>query len=314
MSKVLLKFLIVYLSALLSAHASLIWLLNDTSSLILNAFFADLIASCVIYLYCVYFNSFSVYDPYWTTQSSALSIYYSLKCSENAFSYNWRLYLVVILVNIWAYRLMSNLVKITDISHEDWHYTDFRPKMLNSKVIFFIFGLLAFILMPTVLVFFGCVPLYYIASSNVPLNSLDFVALFVLVMAILIEGIADIQLKNNNTAFSGQVEKKNSALPCMDKGLWSLCRHPNYFGEVSFWFGLYLFGMASGASLMADNGYYLVVFALGPFAIFSMIYFGSLPMMEERQMRRREKFYIDYKKRVPFKMLPINFLFSKKIN
>ena len=202
---------------------------------------------------------------------------------------------------------MSNLVKITNISHEDWHYTDFRPKMFNSKLVYFGFGLLAFILMPTILVFFGCIPLFYISNSVESFNNLDFVASLVLVMAILFEGIADIQLKNNNNKVQG------SSLPCMDKGLWSLCRHPNYFGEVSFWFGLYLFGIASGASVYADNRFYLIVFALGPFAIFSMIYFGSLPMMEERQMKRREIFYKDYKKRVPFKILPLNFFSKRKV-
>ena len=311
MTKVFLAFLIIYLSALLSAQASLIWVFDtsDNGNLIKNAFYADLIASLVIYFYCIVFNSFSVYDPYWTTQSSVLSIYYAYNSTSHVF-YNLRLCVVVILVNVWAYRLMSNLIKITDITHEDWHYTDFRPKMFNSKFVYFSFGLLAFILMPTILVFFGCVPLFYIANSTQPFNILDFIAFLILIVTILFEGIADIQLKNNNS----KVQDNNLGLPCMDKGLWSLCRHPNYFGEVSFWFGLYLFGLASGASIWADNGFYLIVFVLGPFAIFSMIYFGSMPMMEERQMKRREKFYADYKKRVPFKMLPFNFLFSKKFD
>ena len=32
---------------------------------------------------------------------------------------------------------------------------------------------------------------------------------------------------------------------CMDQGLWSWSRHPNYFGEISFWFALGLFGLAA---------------------------------------------------------------------
>jgi steroid 5-alpha reductase family enzyme len=87
-----------------------------------------------------------------------------------------------------------------------------------------------------------------------------------------------------------------------------LCRHPNYFGEITFWLGVYLFGLAAGASIY--DSFYLTVFFLGPFAIFAIINFGSMPLMEERQMKRRTEFYTNYKKQVPFKLLPLSFLFK----
>ena len=33
----------------------------------------------------------------------------------------------------------------------------------------------------------------------------------------------------------------------MDRGLWGLTRHPNYFGEFCIWWGLYLLAAAAGA-------------------------------------------------------------------
>ena len=33
----------------------------------------------------------------------------------------------------------------------------------------------------------------------------------------------------------------------MDRGLWRYTRHPNYFGDFSVWWGLYLIALAAGA-------------------------------------------------------------------
>ena len=32
----------------------------------------------------------------------------------------------------------------------------------------------------------------------------------------------------------------------MDRGLWRFTRHPNYFGEACFWWGVGLVGLAAG--------------------------------------------------------------------
>ncbi len=57
--------------------------------------------------------------------------------------------------------------------------------------------------------------------------------------------------------------------------------------------------------------YYMLI---GPCGIFALIYFGSLPIMEKRQLERRKELYKDYMERVSFKILPISFLYKKSIN
>ena len=52
-----------------------------------------------------------------------------------------------------------------------------------------------------------------------------------------------------------------------DRGLWSLCRHPNYFGEIMFWFGLSLFSVAVGVKVTWTQ-------LIGPIGIFCIILFG----------------------------------------
>lgn len=58
-----------------------------------------------------------------------------------------------------------------------------------------------------------------------------------------------------------------------------MSRHPNYFGEMSFWWSLFFFGLA------ADPGYAWT--GIGALAITAMFRFISLPMMEERSLARR---------------------------
>jgi len=298
-------FSIAYLTAFIAAFLSLKYWLTNPSSFLFNIFYADLIGALVIYFNCIFFNSFSLYDPYWTVQASVLSIYYKLQLA-NERTNEIRAILVLILVNFWSFRLTANLFlnSIEHVSHEDWRYSDFRQKW-SPKIVYFIVGFLSFILLPTVVVYFGCIPMFYAFSSIQPLNNLDVLAFLVTTIGIVFESVGDYQLHNE---LSKSDQSKQKKLVCMDKGLWSLCRHPNYFGEITFWVGVYLFGLAAGVSV--NDSFYLTVFFLGPFAIFAIINFGSMPLMEERQMKRRTEFYANYKKQVPCKLLPLGFLFK----
>ncbi|MEZ4374006.1 MAG: DUF1295 domain-containing protein [Polyangiaceae bacterium] len=65
----------------------------------------------------------------------------------------------------------------------------------------------------------------------------------------------------------------------LERGLWSWSRHPNYFGEMMFWWGLALFGLAGNAA-----AWWAVSGAL---AITLMFRLASIPMMEKRMVERR---------------------------
>lgn len=58
--------------------------------------------------------------------------------------------------------------------------------------------------------------------------------------------------------------------PC-DRGLWAYSRHPNYFGEAVFWWGIYLLALAGGAGW--------TVFA--PLGLTLLLRYGSgVPLLE----------------------------------
>jgi steroid 5-alpha reductase family enzyme len=77
----------------------------------------------------------------------------------------------------------------------------------------------------------------------------------------------------------------------MDRGLWAWSRHPNYFGEISFWFAMGLFGLAA-----SPGDWWWVL--IGTVAMVAMFQAASIQMMEGRSLERRPS-YQEVIERVP---------------
>jgi len=60
-----------------------------------------------------------------------------------------------------------------------------------------------------------------------------------MMMGTFIESLADIQL------YYFKQDKRNEG-KIMDRGLWKYSRHPNYFGECLFWFGVWIVNLSIG--------------------------------------------------------------------
>ncbi len=69
----------------------------------------------------------------------------------------------------------------------------------------------------------------------------------------------------------------------MTKGLWSFTRHPNYFGEVVLWWGIYAMALP-GSFLLLKMTWPIWIFALiGPLTItFLILKISGIPMTEKR--------------------------------
>jgi len=72
---------------------------------------------------------------------------------------------------------------------------------------------------------------------------------------ILYEAIADAQL----TRFKAHAANANKV---MDRGLWRYSRHPNYFGELCAWWGIYLVAADSSLGVWSLPGPLLLTFLL----------------------------------------------------
>lgn len=249
---------------------------------ILIAFVADVAATLVIFAFARYFKNASFYDVYWSLAPIAIAVFFLLSAAACGTCY-CRQMIVISLVAVWGLRLTYNWARgWRGLGHEDWRYAAMRAKHGRR---FWLVELVGIEMMPTIVVFLGCLSLYpaialgrdvcshfmvYIPGAN-PWGILDCAAAAITAAAILIETVADEQLRRfAKTAQPGQI---------MDKGLWKYSRHPNYLGEVMFWWGLYLFALA------AKPSYWWMV--VGPIIITALFLFVSTPMMDRRNLERR---------------------------
>ncbi|MGV9141861.1 MAG: DUF1295 domain-containing protein, partial [Promethearchaeota archaeon] len=161
---------------------------------------------------------------------------------------------------------------------EDWRYKKYRKENPN---IFWLINLFGIHLMPTFLVYLGCLPLYpvFLLDKTNFLNIFDVFGTLITFLAIIIESIADKQLN----LF---IKNDNQPKKIMKEGLWKYSRHPNYFGEILFWWGLLFFALASNI-----NSWFTIV---GPVLILVLFNYISIPLMEERNLKRR----INYEKHI----------------
>jgi steroid 5-alpha reductase family enzyme len=100
---------------------------------------------------------------------------------------------------------------------------------------------------------------------------LDWIAVVLGLCAAIIELVSDEQMRRfARTKSPGEV---------MDRGLWRWSRHPNYFGEILFWWSLWLFAVS------ADPAWWWTI--VGPLAMVAMFLAASIPMLDDRSRERR---------------------------
>jgi steroid 5-alpha reductase family enzyme len=252
----------------------------STGRLWLDTFIADILGTLVIFVFSRVYRNSSFYDAYWSVIPPLLLIYW-WSVSAPAVD-QLRCWLVATVVVLWAIRLTANWVYgFPGLHHEDWRYPMFKERA--GKFEFFA-DLGAIHLIPTIQVFIGMIPVYVAVTRPEPgISWLMWLAFVIGLAAVALELVADTQMHRF----------VRSKLPgaAMDRGLWGWSRHPNYFGEFSFWLALALFGIAAAPS----DWWWLII---GAVLILAMFLGASIPMMEERSVERRPQ-YQDVIDRVP---------------
>lgn len=275
-----LKVTLAYLVALAAAVGVVVAIGGDP---LWTTFYADVAGTVVVFAFSLALNNSSVYDPYWSVAPIVIAAYWAFLGFDSGTLDPVRGVLVVSLVSAWGVRLTYNWGRgWPGLHHEDWRYDDFRKK---TGPWYWLVSFSGIHLFPTVQVYLGCLALWpALVSGTQPFGVLDVVAALVTLAAVLIETVADRQLRD----FVTRPDKAPGQI--LDTGLWSWSRHPNYFGEMLFWWGLFLFALAAGGTAAWWSG-------AGAVAITLMFFTVSIPMMEKRQRAKRPHFDA-YAKRV----------------
>ncbi|MCX6469509.1 MAG: DUF1295 domain-containing protein [Corynebacteriales bacterium] len=275
------SFLRVGVAYTLAVVVALLWVVFGprTDHLWLDALVADVLATLVIFAFSRFYGNSSFYDAFWSVIPPLLTIFWWARGDVGADSLvAW---LVTVVVMVWAVRLTVNWARgFPGLHHEDWRYGNLREGAGRWE---FVVDLVAIHLIPTGQVFLGMLPVYVAVTR--PGDAVGWLALVATVVglgAVALEYIADEQLRRfMATKQPGQT---------MDRGLWAWSRHPNYFGEFSFWFALALFGVA----VSPGDAWWLFV---GAIAMLAMFLGASIPMMEARSLESRAS-YSDVVERV----------------
>lgn len=193
-------------------------------------------------------------------------------------TYSARGLLVSGLVLLWGARLAAhihvrNANRGEDPRYRQWRLAWGRWFLLRSF-------LQIYLLQGTLLVIVASPVIFANASADTPLGALDLFGLGVWLTGFLFEAVGDRQL----LAFMRNPSNKGNL---MTTGLWRYTRHPNYFGEVTLWWGAWLIVCAS------PNGWMTL---LGPLTItFLILKVSGIPMLERHYAGRAD--FEAYKRR-----------------
>jgi steroid 5-alpha reductase family enzyme len=192
--------------------------------------------------------------------------------------FNIRGILVGILVTIWGLRLAWHIHIRNRGKTEDYRYLAWRNEWgkwfyLRSYLqVYILQGLLMFLIVFPVLLINN--------NPGVPLGSLDFFGLVVWIVGFYFEAVGDLELAR----FIKDPMNKGKL---MQSGLWAYTRHPNYFGEVTQWWGIWLIAIS------VPGGWFGVI---GPVTITILILkVSGIPMLEKKMAENPE--FMEYKRR-----------------
>jgi steroid 5-alpha reductase family enzyme len=186
--------------------------------------------------------------------------------------------LVTGMITLWGLRLAVHLFTRSRGRGEDFRYRKWREEWGSYFLIRSFFQI--YLLQGTVVLIVASPALMVMASPGPGLGLLDAAGVGIWTLGFIFEALGDWQLL---------VFKKDSGNrgKIITHGLWRYSRHPNYFGECTLWWGVYLVALGSPGALWT---------AVSPLTInFLLLYVSGIPMLEKKY--KGDPAFEEYKRR-----------------
>lgn len=184
--------------------------------------------------------------------------------------------LILALVALWGGRLFWHIFRRHRANPEDPRYVEIEargPGTLRARYvsIYLLQGGLA-ALVGTGVIVYG----FASAARDIPYTPAVAAGALVWLLGFIFESVGDAQLR----AF---LAEPSNAGALMTSGLWRYTRHPNYFGEITMWWGLWLIAFNPVAPWL------WVASAIGPIAITVLItQVSGIPPIERAMANRAD--------------------------
>ena len=174
--------------------------------------------------------------------------------------------IIVACVAVWAIRLGSFLFMRIHKAGEDRRFRTIKPNFTRFLMTWTLQGM-------WVSMCLLCVLTALSSYSGVIMNSIFFIGLIVFILGLSIEIIADYQ----KTVFRRNIENKDKFITT---GLWSLSRHPNYFGEILLWTGVAVMSISSLQGLQ----YITLISPI--FVYILLVYISGIRILEDQAKKK----------------------------
>ena len=235
---------------------------------------AHLTATVVVFIASRFYKNSSLYDPFWSVAPAPIVFYLAFWPESQQIDLE-KIALIIVPIFLWSFRLTINWIRSwRGLEDEDFRYINLKENPFSGLIDFF--GIHIY---PTLQVNLSLLPVYYALSLSVTnVTPLLYAASIFTILAVVLETLSDEQMH----AFK---KDSNNNGKTMNKGLWAYSRHPNYLGEILFWWGVYFM------TISLDIDYWpLFVCPLIMNLMFSLI---TCSMMDERSTLKRLD-YQDY--------------------
>ncbi len=202
---------------------------------------------------------------------------YSMRNNDSIFTH-----ITFVLVSAWGLRLFAHITRRNWKKKEDYRYAAMGSLNVFTSWVKVFFSV--FVLQGILMIAISTPVITIMASSNQAIPAIAVVGSTVWLLGIVTEATADFQLRRFITA-----KKKG----IMQSGLWRYSRHPNYFGEITAWWGAAILALSF-------NEWWGIIGAL--VITILIVKISGIPLLEKRYAKDSE--YQKYAKRTS-KLIPL---------